>query len=346
MRKWMVTHVITEKCNLNCRMCFQSKLRKKQSQELPLSRIEEFYRKHQKDIMAVNITGGEPFLRSDCIELLEKLDAMGLVTTVNTNGTLITPEIADRLGSLSRLRSINVSIDGSKTIHEAIRSSRGSFDKTIHNLALLIENIRANAIQVNTMIMPETLFDLDNHITYLESKGIKKVELIFPGSYGQAELDRSADILNLCGLSEIVLDTADEEVFRQLSVESAAVVSKVIGKHPQTMITVAPKTFLKNPALFLNSELDNFNVDCSKLKRNEIRINSAGYIVFCDTLRIPLAHCEELESLGNIINKQEMINLKTAIGYGLPCCKRCCKSANLELRQLDVPYTERGCQVV
>ena len=39
------------------------------------------------------LTGGEPLLRSDFIKIYRELVKMGLLVTINTNGTLITPEL-------------------------------------------------------------------------------------------------------------------------------------------------------------------------------------------------------------------------------------------------------------
>lgn len=344
--KWIVTHVLTERCNLNCCMCFQSSLRKKRNKELSLASIESFYRRHQEAIFAVNITGGEPFFRSDCIELIEKLDEMGLIVSINTNGTLITPQIVDRLARLTHLRSINISIDGPKEIHEAIRQQKGIFDKTINNIALLREKLGANILQINIMIMPEIVPILNEHVSYLKTQGIKRIELIFPGSYSQKELNRSAAILKSHGFDKVVIDTADEEVFRHLTVESVQAILAVVQKHPELRIKVIPKTFLNKPQLFLEDELDNYHVNCTKIRRKELRISGSGQIILCDTLRIPLARCEDIEQLDDILCSPAFIEIKEAIHNGLPCCKRCCKSMSLEVRKhVNAEKGEIACQM-
>ena len=74
----------------------------------------------------VSFGGGEPLMRPDLLDLLEASNKLGLDTHINTNGTLITPEIAGRLGNLG-LRLASISIDGpdAKT-HEQIRGD-GTF---------------------------------------------------------------------------------------------------------------------------------------------------------------------------------------------------------------------------
>ncbi len=331
--KWIVTQILTERCNLDCLMCFQSQIRKKKNAELPLLKINDFYSKHRKEIMAVNITGGEPFLRPDCIELSEKLDKLGIVTSINTNGTLLTPEIIDRLAQLSFLRSVIISVDGSREIHEAIRKKRGIFEKTVNNIRLLTKKIRINAIQINTMILPETVTGLEDHITYFESLGIRRFELIFSGSYSREEQDRSTHILDQCGIPEVVVSSVDDESLRELSTINIETISDLIQNHPESRINVVPKTYLRHYHLFKDNKLDSFNVHCSKLMRKELRIDSSGQIILCDTLRIPLGRYEETKHLDDIFAVPAFIKLKKAITLGLPCCKRCCKSTRLVMKK-------------
>jgi len=59
----------------------------------------------------VVITGGEPTLREDLLELVVHSRRIGLVTCLNTNGTRLTPDFADRLGAAG-LDVLNVSVDG------------------------------------------------------------------------------------------------------------------------------------------------------------------------------------------------------------------------------------------
>jgi hypothetical protein len=190
------------------------------------------------------------------------------------------------------------------------------------------------------MILPENIQELDVHLSFLESLGVTRVELIFPGSYCKNELNVSQAVLNQYGISDVVIDTAEEEEFKQLSIVSAETVFSVLQHHPGIKITVVPKTFLKSTQLFLDDNPNNFDVSCVKLTRKELRINSAGQIIFCDTLRKPLMICDELEYLEDVNRKPELVSIKKAIKHGLPCCKRCCKSIGLTEKHKKIPCLE------
>lgn len=333
--RWMVTHVLTERCNLNCRMCFQKNIRNKKNNELSLQDILAFYQRHKDEILAVNITGGEPFIRQDCMELLENLNSLGFILSINTNGTLITQEIAKKLCNLSRLRSINISVDGSREIHEQIRKQKGIFDKTVNAITLLRDLVRPEVIQINTMLMPENIIELDSHVRFIESIGVKRMELIFPGSYSKEEIDQSVMKLNHYGINDIVIDTAEKEEFRNHTIKNALIVKEIIRNHPGMKITVVPKSFLENTELFLDDTLDTYEISCLKFARKELRINSAGQIVFCDTLRKPITTYNSFLKFSEINECTNLKNLKKAIADGMPCCKRCCKSTGLKNKEFN-----------
>ena len=59
----------------------------------------------------VLLTGGEPFLRKDFFEIYEGMRAMGLMITINTNGSLLTGEIRRKLIENPPVR-LNISLYG------------------------------------------------------------------------------------------------------------------------------------------------------------------------------------------------------------------------------------------
>ena len=88
-------------------------------------------------VAGIGFTGGEPFLRKDCEELLRYSLSLGLVTHVNTNSHLIDDALADRLAQMG-LDSVNVSLDGADAeTHDRLRGHRGSFVRVIDRIAAL-----------------------------------------------------------------------------------------------------------------------------------------------------------------------------------------------------------------
>lgn len=79
----------------------------------------------------INFTGGEPFLRTDFLSLLEKTVADRHLYSVGilTNGKLIDSSLAKQLKKYS-ISYLQVSLDGDREIHDTLRGE-GDFDRTL-----------------------------------------------------------------------------------------------------------------------------------------------------------------------------------------------------------------------
>jgi mycofactocin biosynthetic radical S-adenosylmethionine protein MftC len=121
-----VTWEVTLKCNLHCSHCLS---------DAGLASKEELStgecRRLIDDLAAlkvfqVNIGGGEPFIREDFLELLDRAHDRGLVTCVSSNGLLIDRTLARRLAGMEMLY-LQVSLDGATAeVNDAIRG-RGTY---------------------------------------------------------------------------------------------------------------------------------------------------------------------------------------------------------------------------
>jgi radical SAM protein with 4Fe4S-binding SPASM domain len=78
----------------------------------------------------ITVTGGEPFVRRDFLNLLEVLatDRKAFSFAILTNGTFIDADMARRLRRL-RPAFVQVSIDGTPSTHDRIRG-KGNFERT------------------------------------------------------------------------------------------------------------------------------------------------------------------------------------------------------------------------
>lgn len=146
---------ITERCSLRCRHCYQEE---QSIRDLPfdqlllildqfkglLSRWRRLSNHHKGG--HITVTGGEPFMREDLPELLhilaqhKKLFSFAILT----NGHAIDSRVAKHLKTLSP-RFVQVSIDGDRSVHDAIRGD-GSHDKAVTSIKHLV------AAQIPTLI--------------------------------------------------------------------------------------------------------------------------------------------------------------------------------------------------
>jgi heme b synthase len=96
------------------------------------------------------LTGGEPLLRPDVFDLAQYGNDLGFRMTLATNGTLLSPQIVQKLIA-SGIQRISVSLDGATAeTHDAFRKVGGSFEGALRGIALARE---ANLdFQINTTI--------------------------------------------------------------------------------------------------------------------------------------------------------------------------------------------------
>lgn len=141
---WEITH----NCNYGCSYCIFSCDKKRVRGELT---TEECY--HVIDELVKNgfkhlkITGGEPFVRKDIVDILEYA-SKNLIVDVSTNASLINERAVDRLNRIS-LKMIHVSLDGNKDEHEDVRG-KGTYGPTIRGLRALKDS--ENKIRIGAVI--------------------------------------------------------------------------------------------------------------------------------------------------------------------------------------------------
>ena len=130
-------------CNMNCDMCYVRLSREEMEKQGRLRTADEWLEieKQMKDagVLFLLLTGGEPFLFPDFPRLYLGLRKMGMILTINTNGTLIDEELAEFLGKY-KPRRVNITLYG--TNEETYRNLchyPGGFEKTIRGIRLLRE---------------------------------------------------------------------------------------------------------------------------------------------------------------------------------------------------------------
>lgn len=93
----------------------------------------------QAGVLFLLLTGGEPLLFPDFRKLYKELKSMGMILTINTNGTLLDEEWADFFGRY-KPRRINITLYGSNdAAYENLCHYHGGFSRTLKAIRLLRE---------------------------------------------------------------------------------------------------------------------------------------------------------------------------------------------------------------
>ena len=96
------------------------------------------------------LSGGEPLMRPDILEIARYATDAGLPVALATNGTLIDDDLAQRIHA-SGIKRVSISFDGADAAtHDAFRSLTGSFDAAVRGLRAL-RNVGL-PVQINTTV--------------------------------------------------------------------------------------------------------------------------------------------------------------------------------------------------
>jgi radical SAM protein with 4Fe4S-binding SPASM domain len=124
----------TNRCNLRCQHCYISAEDRSYADELTTAEAEQFLDDlAEMKCPVVLFSGGEPLVRPDVYELADYATRAGLRVVFSTNGTLITPEVAQRLADAG-VKYVGVSLDGGPATHDRFRGRQGCFDEAIEGL--------------------------------------------------------------------------------------------------------------------------------------------------------------------------------------------------------------------
>ncbi len=114
------------------------------------------------NVIKVTLTGGEPFIHPNIIEIVRSFRAADINVSICSNGTLINSDQIDTLARLGDIQ-INVSLDGfSKESHGRFRGDMDSFDITCNNIRKLSKQhlLRGILVTPNNLSSPEEYIEL------------------------------------------------------------------------------------------------------------------------------------------------------------------------------------------
>lgn len=91
-------------------------------------------------LCSAKLTGGEPMIHPQFLEIVDTLTENGLILNMETNGTLLTAKTAQYLKDKTNLKFISVSIDGADAqTHDWFRGVSGAYDEALRGLDYLVE---------------------------------------------------------------------------------------------------------------------------------------------------------------------------------------------------------------
>lgn len=146
--------VLTERCNLKCKQCIRGK---KENLDIPLETIRKILEEIRHNFPDVNLvlTGGEPTLHENILDIIEESSRYFDKITLTTNGYSPFYKNLDKIKNLEKIK-LQISLDGNQEIHDRIRGVL-SYEEIFKNIASLLDK--------NITVTAATTVSTENYLT-------------------------------------------------------------------------------------------------------------------------------------------------------------------------------------
>ncbi len=207
---------LTYRCNLNCVQCYcnlSPNDHEARARELDLIEIRDIIDQiAQEGCLWLLLTGGEPLLRPDFVEIYAHAKRAGMLLMLFTNGTLLNAETADYLAEWPP-RKVEITLHGvTRETFESVARVPGSYDRCMSGIELLLE--RDVPLSLKTTVTELNKHELWDTKEYVEKLGVdyRFDAMLIPrldGSRQPCEVRLSPEEL-------VQLDVEDSERWREL----------------------------------------------------------------------------------------------------------------------------------
>ena len=179
---------LTYRCNVRCKHCYLS-FGHTGIAGLSELTFEEIRRIIDEIVEAgtlyLLLTGGEPIIRRDFLDIYRYAKTKGLLVILFTNGTMLTPSIADVLAEY-RPHNVEITLYGfTQQTYESVTGVPGSHARCYQGIDLLLE--RDIKLGLKTVVLSINQHEFQQMKTFSEERGLsfRYDPLINPGLNGE-----------------------------------------------------------------------------------------------------------------------------------------------------------------
>jgi len=151
--------VFLKGCNLRCPFCHNPELvlPQKNGRFLDLAEVKQQLRLKEHWLDGVVVTGGEPTMHADLINLLKEFKALGLQVKLDTNGTA--PELIKALIQQKLLDFIAVDLKTQPAAYKKVVKKSEAGEQVTATVKLIAEHNLAH--EIRTTVVPELVSEED-----------------------------------------------------------------------------------------------------------------------------------------------------------------------------------------
>jgi MoaA/NifB/PqqE/SkfB family radical SAM enzyme len=265
-------------------------------------------------------TGGEPLLNHDVFEMISYANKEKFVTSLTSNGILLSERCVDVLDS--GLMFLSVSVTGFEKEHDRIQGMEGAFDKTISGLTELLRERRGYfpRVKVNTLINRENYDRLYDLVAFLFDLGVDEMSLQHYSFYNDEIKLAQEECAKKFGLGRGV-DGAKVESLPYLNSQQVERLKSELDKVVNSGFNVEIKPQVNRLTEYYLGARPTNNSTCDRISK-EVIVRANGEIELCPGYVI--GNIREGLKKSFYGEKAEVIRNYIANKGLLPACYRCC----------------------
>ena len=190
------TFELSPVCNFACKMCYVRKTAKEvRMHHRPILTLEDWRKiakqAREQGMLYLLLTGGEPFLWPDFWTLYEELVDMGMLISINTNGSLIDEAAIERLKRRPPRRVCVTLYGASDGTYRELCGIDGVFSKVDSAIRGLKE--AGIPVRINCSLTPQNAGDAEAIVNYAAGNGLP----LSVASYMFPPIRRDADMVGV-----------------------------------------------------------------------------------------------------------------------------------------------------
>jgi radical SAM protein with 4Fe4S-binding SPASM domain len=173
----------TSACNLECTYCRASASAGPDKNELSTAEAVSLIDQMAFLNPMLIFSGGEPLLRPDIFSLANYASGKGLRISLATNGTLLTPQIVEKI-SASGFKCVSISLDGASAQTNDLTRGQGCFIQAINGVNLLKDKVE---FQINMTICQRNADEIVDMFNLAENLGASALHFFFMVPTGRGQ---------------------------------------------------------------------------------------------------------------------------------------------------------------
>jgi heme d1 biosynthesis radical SAM protein NirJ len=185
---------LIRRCNLTCKHCYSISADIDFPGELTTAEVFTVMDDLRGfGVPVLILSGGEPLLRADIVDISTRAKAMGFYVGLSTNGTLIDEARIGRIAEVG-YDYVGISIDGTRDTHDRFRRKQGAFDASMRAIRLC----RDAGIKVGMRFTPtqDNASELPQILRIMEQERVDKLYVSHLNYGGRGNRHRGSDLVH------------------------------------------------------------------------------------------------------------------------------------------------------